>query len=93
MNTVGALVGTILFSLAVVPVAGTHRAQQLLVVVAAVAALLMLTGGWRRRAGETVSPVVAGPRAVVFGAGVLVVLLLGVWVVPQTPNGLVARLQ
>ena len=90
VNTVGALVGTILFSLAVVPVAGTHRAQQLLVVVAAVAALLMLTGGWRRRAGETVSPVVAGPRAVVFGAAVLVVSLLGVWAVPRTPNGLVA---
>jgi len=90
VNTAGALVGTMLFSLAIVPGAGTHRGQQLLVVVAAVAALLMLTGGGRRRAGETVSPVVAAPRAVVFVAGVVVVSLLGVWAVPRTPNGLVA---
>ncbi len=90
VNTAGALVGTILFSLAVVPGAGTHRGQQLLVAVAAVAALLMLTGGGRRRAGESVSPVVGGPPAVVFGAAVLVVSLIGVWAVPRTPNGLVA---
>ena len=54
VNTVGALVGTVVFSLVAIPVLGTERAQQALTLVAATAAALALLAATRRsvEAGE-----------------------------------------
>ena len=48
VNTLGALGGTVLFSLVVIPGLGTQRAQQVLTLVAATAALLMFLAATRR---------------------------------------------
>ena len=89
VNTLGALVGTVVFSLAIIPGLGTERAQQALVLVAATAALLMFVtsrrpgaagAGWQR---PWLRPAVAGLLLVVAtGASVRAV--------PTTPGGLIS---
>ena len=90
VNTVGALVGTVLVSLWIIPSVGTQRAQQWLVVVAAVAAgLVLLPAAWRADAGTRQG----GRRRVWRAAGGTTLLLiagLAVSGVPDTPRGLIA---
>ena len=87
VNTAGALVGTILFSLAVIPGAGTLRAQQALVLVAAVAAMLMF-----QRPPRRADPGAVGSRLrpALIGGLVVVAAVTSLWAVPVTPNGLIA---
>ena len=49
VNTVGALVGTVVFSIVMIPGLGTERAQQALTLVAATAAVLVFLAATRRR--------------------------------------------
>ena len=89
VNTLGALVGTIVFSLAIIPLLGTERAQQALVLVAATAALSMFVTTTRRpeAAGASRRPWIRTALA-----GVLVVVATGASVraVPATPEGLIS---
>ena len=89
VNTVGALVGTIAFSLAVIPGLGTQRSQQVLIVAASAAALLMWGAGRRRPADR---PAVGAGllRPALIGAVVIGTAAASVWAVPATPNGLIA---
>ena len=87
-NTVGAIVGSVMFSMLIISWLGTQRAQQLLVALAAVAALLMLAPVvWRLR---TEPPMQAGCGAALGLVSLTgLVALLG-WSVPRVPSGLVA---
>jgi spermidine synthase len=76
MNTIGALLGTVGFTLISVPYLGSQHAQQLLVLLAVVTTLVLLrdvAGGWVR------SSVIAAPSAIAIAL-----------LVPPTPGGLIA---
>ncbi len=95
VNTGGALAGTVIFSLAVIPGLGTGRAQQLLVVVAAAAAGLMFLTAVRRSpsVGDASVPALlrgSGLRPVLVGGFVILATGTSLWAVPVTPNGLIA---
>ena len=101
VNTLGALAGTVVFSLVVIPGLGTQRAQQALVLVAATAAVLLFGTATRRvvehrehrehRLGAASAPVRgARPRPVWVAGLVVVATLTSLWAVPRTPNGLIA---
>ena len=104
VNTIGALVGTVVFSLVVIPGLGTERAQQALALVAATAAALVFLRATRRsfesgehrgrgehRHGDAPEPVRGSRLGPAWVAGFLVVATLAsVWAVPRTPNGLIA---
>ncbi|MEW6322807.1 MAG: fused MFS/spermidine synthase [Acidobacteriota bacterium] len=77
VNTLGALVGAIGFTLVGMPVAGSHRSQEALVLVAAAAALVAARAAGRTRLALELS-LVAGAAA------------LGVLVVPPVPAALIA---
>ena len=89
VNTIGALAGTVTFSLAVIPVLGTERAHQVLILLAAAAALLVWGAG-RRRPGDR--PAIGGGlmRPAMVGAAVAGFTAVSLWAVPATPNGLIA---
>jgi len=93
-NTLGALVGTVVFSLVVIPGLGTQRAQQGLTLLAATAAVLLFLTATRRGVGHGAPPArpARGPRLRPVGlTGLLVVATLtSVWAVPRTPDGLIA---
>ena len=102
VNTLGASVGTVIFSLAVIPGLGTQRAQQALALVAATAAVLVFLRATRRviehREHREHREHQHGPEPVrgsrlrpAWCAGLLVVATLAsLWAVPGTPNGLIA---
>jgi spermidine synthase len=87
VNTAGALLGTVLFSLAVIPGLGTQAAQQVLVGMTAVGAVTMLLAGGRWSAAEPMPPSWQ-PRLV--AGGVALVAVVSFWLVPVTPRGLIA---
>jgi len=80
-NTAGALLGTVLFSLVLIPGVGTQVAQQALVLVAAVAAATML---WAERRRQPTPLLSLAPWLLALAVG------LSVWLVPGTPRGLIA---
>jgi len=85
VNTLGALVGTVVLSLVLIPGLGTQRGQQALTLVAATAAaLLFLTA---RRPTPALG---SRPRAVWLAGLLVVATLASVWAVPRTPDGLIA---
>ena len=96
VNTLGALAGTVVFSLVVIPGLGTQRAQQALALVAATAAVLMFLTATRRII--TAQPLPAAPapvrgsrlRLAWLTALVVLATLTSLWAVPSTPNGLIA---
>ncbi len=93
VNTVGALVGTVLFSFVVVPGLGTQRAQQVLVALAAAAVALMLVTRRGVAAGAGHVPALSrgsGLRPALLGGLVAVATVASLWAVPATPNGLIA---
>ena len=98
VNTLGALAGTVLFSLVMIPGLGTQRAQQALTVAAATAAALMFLAASRRsvearghRPDVVPAPVSAVRLRPAWQAGLIVAAtLVSVWAVPRTPNGLIA---
>ncbi len=63
-NTVGAILGALVFSLILVPGIGTHRSQRVLVAMAGVSALLALAGPLRRSA-RRLAPALAVAAVVV----------------------------
>lgn len=87
VNTVGALLGTVLFSLALIPGLGTQGAQQVLVGVTAVGAVTMLLAGGRRSSDAGTGRVW---RPALAAGGVALVAVVSVWLVPSTPRGLIA---
>ena len=104
VNTLGALSGTVLFSLVVIPGLGTQRAQQALTLVAATAAVLMFLTATRRviadrehrehredRLGAAFEPERRSRLRPAWIAGLVVVATLtSMWAVPRTPPGLIA---
>ena len=92
-NTIGAIVGSLAFSILMIAWVGTQRAQQVLIVVSALSALLMFGPLlWRPVAsrlqgdGRPAADGVLGWLAVVAMAGVAGVM---VWSVPGVPPGLI----
>lgn len=85
-NTVGAIAGSILFSMVMISWLGTQGSQQLLMVLAACAALLALA--------PLVQSVRRQPRRLATGvvgfAGVLGAATYLVWSIPPVPSGLIA---
>ena len=98
VNTLGALVGTVVFSLVVIPGLGTERAQQALALVAAAAALMLFVAAARRvshdpepQLGAVSAPVGGSWPKPVWAAGLVVVATVtSLWAVPPTPKGLIA---
>ena len=101
VNTLGALVGTVVFSLVVIPGLGTADAQQALAVVAATAAVVVFLAASRRglesrehrehRPGAALERLRGVRLRPAWWAGLVVVATLAsVWAVPHTPNGLIA---
>ncbi len=91
-NTVGAIVGALLFSMVVVPMSSTVGAQRLIIAITSVSAILVLLPERRRftgpAGGEITDPIGAG-RAVALFAGVVVAAILA-WTVTAVPWGVVA---
>jgi spermidine synthase len=95
-NTVGAIVGAIVFSVWVIPGAGTQQAQRLLIAVAVVAAIFALAsararpvGGGGARARLSVRGVIGG-GGMIAAAVMLVVAAVLIVRLPKVPPGLVA---
>ena len=94
-NTVGAIVGTVFFTLVWIPVAGTRSAQQAFMVLAAGAAILMLGASWKTERSDeaeerSVTAGLVSLRGMAGTASVIAVALVLLRVVPQTPPGLLA---
>jgi spermidine synthase len=105
-NTIGAIVGALVFSMLAIPGLGTQVAQRWLIASSATAALLMLLPrAWRAREtqpGNTAQPQTATPpgtraarwatatRAAISSLGLLAVAAACAWTVPHVPFGLVA---
>ena len=92
-NTVGAIFGSLAFSMLVIPRLGTHHAQQLLIGLSVLAALLTLVP-LLRRSGDAATPAGQGLRRSVRGAGLLGATVLAgllVWSIPGVPWQLIAH--
>jgi spermidine synthase len=85
-NTIGAIAGSILFSVLVVPAIGSQGAQRLLIILAAASAALALTSGWRQREGAGADTRLADGLLV----GLIVAVVAGLGGVPPVPAALVA---
>ena len=89
-NTVGAIVGSVLFSVVAIPMLGTQQAQQLLIAIAIVSAIVVFaalrraTERNRRRSATTRSSAHASSGAC-FGAGLVAAAMLAAWV-PKFPT-------
>ena len=81
-NTVGAIVGALLFSLVMIPRVGTHTSQRALIVVAAISSLFMF-GVLLRRSVIPGAP--APSRTFALGSGVAA-LILGAGLAARVPN-------
>jgi spermidine synthase len=91
-NTIGAIIGALVFSTVVVPEMGTYQSQRLLIGVCLLAGLLMLvTRMMARKSGLTAreQPVSVGVGMSV-GLGAVLVTAVLVWAIPGLPGGLVA---
>jgi spermidine synthase len=91
-NTVGAIVGSLAFSMILVPWIGTRGSQQVMVGVSALSVLLLLVPSRRTLGGELLGPrpVARGPRWVA-AAVVPILAALSIWGVPMIPWGLIAH--
>ncbi|HVX40815.1 MAG TPA: fused MFS/spermidine synthase [Gemmatimonadaceae bacterium] len=95
-NTVGAIIGSILFSIIVIPQIGTQHGEQLLIGIAVISALVAFgatfgstsEGGAGRRQPAFEPPL--GQPALVAAAIALVVAVALLTSVPKVPDGLVA---
>ncbi len=95
-NTVGAILGAVLFSVVVIPQIGTHNAERLLIGVAIVSALVLFAS-LRRPAADDVPakrdarplPTVGRGGLVVAAAAMIVAFVIAAKV-PEVPPGLVA---
>ena len=85
-NTIGAIVGAVLFSIVLIPGVGTQQSQRVLIVVAAVSALLMLALVF---SGESPSPQLK-PSGAAWVVGALTAAGLLAWTVAPVPPLLVA---
>jgi spermidine synthase len=95
VNTLGAILGSLVFSLVVVPALGTQWAQRLLMLLSVAAALLALSGRDWQASPEARSdprrPSSAGGLAVLGSlAAALALVAWLAWSVPSTPWGIVA---
>jgi spermidine synthase len=94
-NTIGAIVGSLAFSIALISWVGTQRAHQILILVSAAAALLMLGPAlWRVTSGPTRTRVPRQPAADGLLGWLGLVTMAGlvgfvVWSVAEVPPGLI----
>lgn len=84
-NTLGAILGSLLFSLLLIGTIGTHHAQQLLLAIAALAAVLVFVNALRPRPGRS-----AGATPWLGLAGTLIAAAVCIPTIPTTPWQLVA---
>ena len=91
-NTVGAIVGSLAFSLLLIPLAGSRRSQEVLIVVSAVSGLVVLAPMLWRKSPSTgpalEAPLGAAGAVVLVAGGVLAGMLA--WHVGELPWGVVA---
>jgi spermidine synthase len=96
-NTVGAIVGSVLFSVVAIPMLGTQQAQRLLIAIAIVSTIVVFASLRRAIGAEPTTKrdrTVGGPALTrsewsVLGAGLVAAAVLATWV-PRIPDGLVA---
>ena len=91
-NTVGAIVGSLAFSLLLIPLAGSKGSQQVLILLSAVSGLVVLAPMlWRKTpaAGPALEAPLGAPGAVVLAAATFLAALLA-WHVGELPWGVVA---
>jgi spermidine synthase len=94
-NTVGAILGSILFSVVAIPMFGTQQAERFLIAIAIISTLVVFASARqaaavdasakRERTGPGLSQVEVG----LLGAGLVAAVMFAVWV-PRIPDGLVA---
>jgi spermidine synthase len=93
-NTVGAIIGSLIFAMGVIPNAGTRRAQQLLMAIAALSAVVLFASlAWRRRAVDNAADEGVwrlGSPGGVAAAAALALAAFCATGVPKVPDGLVA---
>ena len=88
-NTIGAIAGAVLFSLVIVPDAGTRSAQRWLIVLSGVAAIAALLARNRRTIAGPAHPPPPRGRAAAIAAGAALLAFAGS-LVPAVPAGLIA---
>ncbi len=86
-NTVGAILGTLVFSLVVVPVAGTQWAERALIAIPALAAGAILVCGFPRKAAQPSTAVgtPGGGRGVGLVGGLAGLVAMAAWLAWSTP--------
>ncbi len=91
-NTMGAILGALVFSLIIVPEAGTQTAQRLLIGISAAAALCAFATPLFRRSGpaQDSAPLVFGVRKFSAAAATLALAALLAWSVSPAPWGIIA---
>lgn len=92
-NTVGAILGALVFSLIVVPTAGTQAAQRVLIGLCSLASLMMIVPLVRRPHGADARNEARPLSFVAIASRVLAVLALGAWLISSvspTPWGMIA---
>lgn len=91
-NTIGAIVGSMLFSIVMISSVGTQRAHQIVIVVSALGALILLFPTYlvsnRSKELENITPTtrLAGVLSVPV---VLVLALAGIWSIAKVPDGVI----
>jgi spermidine synthase len=93
-NTVGAIIGAVLFSIVLVGAVGSQHAQQMLIVISALAAAVALVpllwcNEQAREGSPALAPAAAVARTALLGAALLVAGVLA-WSIPNTPKELIA---
>jgi spermidine synthase len=92
-NTVGAIVGALIFAMGVIPNAGTRRAQQILMAVAALSAIVLFASLAKHRRGDGVSDETTWRLGSPGGIAAACALVLAIFFangIPKVPDGLVA---
>ncbi len=92
-NTVGAIIGSLAFSLLVIPHMGTHQAQRLLIGLSALSALIVLMPLLRQTSSAPTSPAGRPRRRIAPLASLLVsaaICAVLAWRIPPVPWGLIA---
>jgi len=94
-NTVGAIIGSVVFSVLIIPHLGTQQAERLLIATAILSAIIAFASMLRPTVAEAAKREarqidVARPRQLVTVGGGLAVALVLLATVPKVPDGLIA---
>jgi spermidine synthase len=93
-NTVGAILGAVIFAIGVIPAAGTQHAEQVLMAIAALSAIVLFGSlTWHRKGEEVIGDTALWHLGSAGGVAAVATLVVAAFLaarVPKVPDGLVA---